>query len=82
MLAILLKKIFSYVPMSPYALWQPRGIGWGGRWKGSDICILMIHVVVWQKPTQHHKAIILELKKQKTPAHKKNSNQGISKGVR
>ena len=21
------------------ALWQPRGVGQGGRWKGGDICI-------------------------------------------
>ena len=21
------------------ALYQPRGVGWGGRWEGRDICI-------------------------------------------
>ena len=47
----------------PRALWQSRGMGWGGRWKAGDVCIPMIHVAVWQKPTQHHKAIILEFKK-------------------
>ena len=32
------------------ALYQPRGVSWGGRWeggsKGRDICISMIHVDV------------------------------------
>ena len=23
------------------AVYQPRGVGWGGRWKGGDICIPM-----------------------------------------
>ena len=36
--------------------------GWEGGSKGREICILMIHFVVQQKPTQHCKAIILQLK--------------------
>ena len=36
--------------------------GWEGQ-EGGDIAYLtLIHVVVWQKPTQHCKAIILQLK--------------------
>ena len=31
--------------------------------KGGDICIVpTVHVDVWQKPTQYHKTIILQLK--------------------
>ena len=36
--------------------------GWGGRegQEGGDIVYsTVIHIVVWQKPTQHGKAIIL-----------------------
>ena len=41
------------------------GTGWG--WEGDSIGrgpvhSWLIHVVVWQKPTQHCKAIILQLK--------------------
>ena len=39
--------------------------GWGGRedQKGGDIVYLtLLHIVVRQKPTQHCKAIILQLK--------------------
>ena len=41
----------------------------------------MIHVVVWQKPTQHRKAIILQLKikKQKQDNRKKSNNQNRTK---
>ena len=55
------------------ALYQPRGVGWGGRWDGvskggRDICILMadsyipMAVEIWQKTTKFCKAIILQLK--------------------
>ena len=52
----------------PAALWQPRGVGWGCGWKerfrreGTYVYLWLIHVVVWQKPTQYCKAIILQLK--------------------
>ena len=36
--------------------------GGGGRQAHGDVCVL-IHTVVWQKPTQHCKAITLQLKK-------------------
>ena len=41
--------------------------GWdGGGWREAQegICVYLwlIHVVLWQKPTQHYKAIILQLK--------------------
>ena len=53
------------------ALWWPRGVGWG--WEGSSRGIYiyisytyikswLLHVVVWQKPSQHGKAIFLPLK--------------------
>ena len=43
--------------------------------EGGDICIFMlICVVVWQNPTQHCKAIILQLKKNKI----KNKSQAYS----
>ena len=46
------------------ALWQPRGVGWGGRFKteGTYIYLWLIHADVWQKPTEYCKAIILQLK--------------------
>ena len=39
--------------------------GWEAQ-EGGDMCILWLtHVVVWQKSTQHYKAIILQITKQK-----------------
>ena len=70
------------------ALRQPRG--WegkvGGRWaqEGGDmyLCLWLIHVDVWQRPTQYCKAIILPLKintfkqiKLKWMAHSESSAQ-------
>ena len=53
----------------PGAPWQPRGVGWGGRWgvqrfkrEGTYVHLWLIHVAIWQKPTQHCKAIILQFK--------------------
>ena len=44
------------------ALYQPRGVGWGGRWergsKGGDTCIPMADSC-WGLTTKFHKAIIL-----------------------
>ena len=39
-------------------------MGWeaGGRQEGTYVYLWLIHVDVWQKPTQHCKAIILQLK--------------------
>ena len=28
------------------ALYQPRGMGWGGRWEGGDICIPMAEFIL------------------------------------
>ena len=46
-------------------LYQPRGVGWGGRRegvsKGIYVYLWLIHVEVWQKPTQYGKAIIFQL---------------------
>ena len=50
----------------PSALWQPRGVGWGGRWEGrvkrAGTHLWLICVDVWQKPTQYCKAIVLQFK--------------------
>ena len=53
------------------ALWQPKGIGWeGGRFNREGTCghLRLIHGDVWQKPTQHCKATILQIKKKKDSA--------------
>ena len=49
---------------------QPKGVGWGGRWEGGlrgreCVYLWLIPVDAWQKPTQHCKAIILQLKMNK-----------------
>ena len=40
------------------------GVGWVGDFKreGIYVSLGLIHIIVWQKPTQHCKAIILQLK--------------------
>ena len=40
------------------------GVGSGGnfKWEGAYVYLWLIHITVWQKPTQHYKAIILQLK--------------------
>ena len=48
------------------ALGRPRGMGWGGRWKGGSgwgtrVDPWLIHVNVWQKPLQYCKVISLQL---------------------
>ena len=50
-----------------YALRRPRGVGWGGSWgsfktEGPHVYPCLIRIVVWQKTTQHCKAVILQLK--------------------
>ena len=63
----------------------------GGRWEveeGGDICIYLwlIHVDVWQKPTQYCKAIILQLKIKKkelsTSEYLLEENKGYCKTAR
>ena len=46
------------------ALYQSRGVGWGGRFKtkGIYVYIWLIHVEVWQKIGKFYKTIILQLK--------------------
>ena len=41
------------------------GMGVGGKFKrkGTYVCLGLIHVDIWQEPTQHCKSIILQLKK-------------------
>ena len=48
------------------ALGRPRGMGWGGRWKGGSgwgtrVNPWLIHVNVWQKPLQYIKKIIIKV---------------------
>ena len=47
------------------ALYQPRGVRWGGRFKreGTYVYLWLMHVDVWQKTTEFCKAIILQFKK-------------------
>ena len=40
----------------------PRQVGRRFRTEGIHVYVQLIHVVGWQKPTQHGKAIILQLK--------------------
>ena len=36
---------FVYVSGNSQGLYQPKGVGWGGRWEGGNICIpMVIHV--------------------------------------
>ena len=53
------------------------GSGVGGRFKreGTHVCLWLIHIVVRQKPTQHCKAISLQLKKKKTQNQGKKTPQ-------
>ena len=47
------------------ALYQPRGVGWGGKWEGVSkgmgiyVYLWLIHVVVGQKTAKFCEAIIL-----------------------
>ena len=44
------------------ALWQPRGVGGPFKREGTYVYLWLTHVDVWQKSTQHCKAIILRSK--------------------
>ena len=59
------KNCFSRVKSIKY--WQFIGWELGGRFKRErmSVYLQLIHLVVWQKPTQHCKAIILQSKKKK-----------------
>ena len=50
------------------------GLGVGGRFEkeGIHVYLRLIQVVVWRKPTQHCKAIILQLKIKAFPFSHKN----------
>ena len=51
--------------LKPGALWQARGwgeVGGGFTREGSYVYLWLTHGDVWQKPIQHCKAIILQLK--------------------
>ena len=56
-------------------------MGWGGRWEkgseeGIDVYLWLIHVDVWQKPTQYCEEIILQLKIDKLKKKKKTVTAG------
>ena len=38
------------------------GDGWRFKREGARVYVWLSHVVIWQKPTQHCKAVILQLK--------------------
>ena len=42
--------------------WGGKGGGRGFRTGGDTHALKMIHVEIWQKPSQYHKVIILQLK--------------------
>ena len=50
------------------ALRQPRGVGWSGRWEGASRGTGHMYasgwfmLMVWQKPAQYCKTVILQLK--------------------
>ena len=57
------------------ALWQPRGVGWAGRWEEAEEGPMADSFGVWQKPTKFCKAIIFQLKnKLKKNRPKKTQN--------
>ena len=39
-----------------------REMGGGFKSEGTYVYLWLIHVDIWQKPTQYHKVIILQLK--------------------
>ena len=61
---------------------QWDGKGGGGRFKreGTYVYLWRIHVDVWQKPTQHCKAIILQLKRNKFLKEREKGLQQAHKG--
>ena len=47
------------------ALYQPRWVGWGGKWEGGSkgrgcVSLWLIHVEFWQKTTKFCKEVILQ----------------------
>ena len=52
------------VKLKSDALWQPRGVEWGGKEiqeEGTCVYLWLFRVDAWQKPTQYCKAITLQL---------------------
>ena len=49
----------------PGALGQPRGMGGSFKREGPYVYLWLIHVDVWQKPTQYCKAFIFQIKRGK-----------------
>ena len=42
--------------------WEGRAVGRGYKKEGTYVCLWLIHVGVWQKPSQYCKVIVLQLK--------------------
>ena len=53
------------------------GLERGGRWEGICVCLWLIHVDMWQKPTQFCKAIILQLRINKDGTASKLENHDL-----
>ena len=60
------------------ALYQPRAVGWGGKWEGSSRGRGLTHVEVWQQKTKLHKAIILQLKNKKRKHNSPDTGSNVS----
>ena len=52
-----LKTVQSLLPFRSNSWWEG-----GSRGRGKYIYLWLIHVDIWQKPTQYYKAILLQLK--------------------
>ena len=66
--------------------WDEGGRGRGFRMDGTWIYLWLIHVDVWQKPTQYPKAIILQLKvsklkKKKGPTPRELTRRARESGI-
>ena len=69
-----MQRVQSTALRIPGALEGWDGYGVRGRFKkkGTYVYLWLIHVALWQKPTQHCKAIIFQLKKKKRSAQLDN----------
>ena len=59
--------MYSFLELKPGLCNRLEGLdgeGGGGRFKreGTELCLWLIHADVWQKPTQYHREIALQLK--------------------
>ena len=52
--------------------WDGVGDGSGVQGEGTYVCLWLIHVDVWQRPTQYCKAITSQLKKKRKNIQPRN----------